>query len=229
MIAGHFATALLAKQKAPTGHIVFFLLISQLPDLLWFAFHFLGIEPTTPGNPMTATLQTIAVDMTYSHDLLPVMGWTLLSALLGFAIFKSWRVAVAAGALIVVHSICDAISGHAHFLFGPESQQLALGLYKSAPYVAIAIDALFTLVVVGIVVFTDAKAGIKRGRKAYGVWAAVFIGAILMLASSATQSMSTVLGVNALDVLANAFVPLTVVTYLCMLAALAWADRHTQL
>lgn len=50
MIAGHLATAYIAKQKAPTGHIAFYLVASQLLDLLWLLFHYLGLEPTEPDN-----------------------------------------------------------------------------------------------------------------------------------------------------------------------------------
>ena len=49
MIAGHFTTALIAKQKFPKGTLLYFLIISQLQDFLWFTFHYLGLEPTNPG------------------------------------------------------------------------------------------------------------------------------------------------------------------------------------
>ena len=35
MLAGHFTTALIAKQKFPKGTFVYFLIISQLQDFLW--------------------------------------------------------------------------------------------------------------------------------------------------------------------------------------------------
>ncbi len=48
MLAGHFTTALIAKQKFPKGTLLYFLIISQLQDFLWFLFHYLGLEPTNP-------------------------------------------------------------------------------------------------------------------------------------------------------------------------------------
>ncbi|MDG1393839.1 MAG: FISUMP domain-containing protein [Flavobacteriaceae bacterium] len=71
MIAGHFTTALIAKQKFPKGTLLYFLIISQLQDFLWFTFHYLGLEPTNPSDAFDATLNNMAVDMLYSHDLLP--------------------------------------------------------------------------------------------------------------------------------------------------------------
>jgi len=40
MIAGHYVTAMIAHQKFSKGTLLFFLVISQLQDLLWFAFHY---------------------------------------------------------------------------------------------------------------------------------------------------------------------------------------------
>ena len=46
MLAGHYATALVAYQKYPKGTLLYFLIASQLQDLLWFTFHYLGLERT---------------------------------------------------------------------------------------------------------------------------------------------------------------------------------------
>ena len=40
MLAGHFTTALIAKQKVPKGTFLYFLIISQLQDFLWFLNYF---------------------------------------------------------------------------------------------------------------------------------------------------------------------------------------------
>ena len=75
MLAGHFTTALIAKQKFPKGTLLYFLIISQLQDFLWFLFHYLGLEPTNPTDAFDATLSNMVVDMLYSHDLLPQLFW----------------------------------------------------------------------------------------------------------------------------------------------------------
>ena len=77
MLAGHFATALVAHQRAParrfhTALLGWYLVVSQLPDLLWLAFHHLGLEPTRPVDLFDVTLQSLSVDMIFSHDLLPI-------------------------------------------------------------------------------------------------------------------------------------------------------------
>ena len=60
MIAGHYATALIAHQKFPKGTLLFFLLASQFQDVLWFVFHYLGLEPTTPTDVFDATISTLS-------------------------------------------------------------------------------------------------------------------------------------------------------------------------
>jgi hypothetical protein len=47
MIAAHYATALIAHQKFPKGTLLFFLIISQFQDVLWFLLHYLGLELRT--------------------------------------------------------------------------------------------------------------------------------------------------------------------------------------
>ena len=226
MVAGHFATALLAKQRAPSGHIAFYLVISQLPDLLWFLFHFLGLEPTTPANPMNATLGTMRAEMTYSHDLLPTLGWLLVAVLAGRALFGSWRPGWAAGALVVVHAVCDALSGHPHYIFGPETAQVGLGLYRTAPFLALAVEAVFTLAVVGWVFRADAKAGVRRSRATLMVWLAVLGGGVAMLAPIAITTAAELTGLAPIEALSGALVPGLIMTYLTMLAALVWADTQ---
>ncbi|MGK0358553.1 MAG: hypothetical protein ACI9U2_000842 [Bradymonadia bacterium] len=226
VIAGHFATALVARQHAPRGSLLFFLVISQLPDLMWQVFHFLGLEPTAPANPMSASLQSMQVEMTYSHDLLPTLGWIALAIVAGRALFGTWRTGWMAGALIVAHAACDALSGHPHFLFGPDTHQIGLGLYKTAPYLALAIEAAFTLVVMIWVLRTDAKAGVRRSRATLVVWAAVLGGGIVALIPIADRSVAELLGIAPVDALAGMLIPGLVVQYLCMLGALLWADAR---
>ena len=63
MLAGHFTTALIAKQKFPKGTLLYFLIISQLQDFLWFTFHYLSLEPTNPTDAFDASLSNMVVDM----------------------------------------------------------------------------------------------------------------------------------------------------------------------
>ena len=83
MLVGHYSTALIAHQKFPKGTLLYFLIVSQLQDLLWFTFHYLGLEPTGPSDVFDTTLNNLAVDMLYSHDLLPQICWVLIIFLIG--------------------------------------------------------------------------------------------------------------------------------------------------
>jgi len=91
MLAGHFTTALIANQKFPKASLLYFLIISQLQDFLWFVFHYLGLEPTNPSDAFDASLINMSVDMIYSHDLLPLLVWLILGFTLGKLLFKSTK------------------------------------------------------------------------------------------------------------------------------------------
>ena len=146
MLAGHFTTALIAKQKFPKGTLLYFLMISQLQDFLWFLFHYLGIEPTNPTDAFDATLSNMAVDMLYSHDLLPQLFWLTIVFLLGKFLFKSTKIGFVSLALVSIHFVLDLFSGHMHHVFGADTMKAGLGLYASNPYLAIFIEALFSFV-----------------------------------------------------------------------------------
>ncbi|MFT5311037.1 MAG: hypothetical protein ACI8VL_001950, partial [Bacteroidia bacterium] len=83
MLVGHFSTALVANQKFPKGAILFFLIASQLQDLLWFTLHYVGLEKTGPSDVFDTTLTNMTVDMLYSHDLLPLTFWLVVIFIIG--------------------------------------------------------------------------------------------------------------------------------------------------
>ncbi|NCG22288.1 MAG: hypothetical protein GWP91_25000 [Rhodobacterales bacterium] len=226
MVGGHFATALIAKQQAPHGPLAFYLVISQLPDLLWHAFHFLGLEPTLPANPMMASLDNMQAEMTYSHDLLPTLGLVVLVVLAGRGLFGSWRPGWTGGILILAHMFCDAISGHTHHVFGPESPAIGLGLYATAPYLALAVEGVFTLGVMAWVFQADAKAAVRRSRATLMVWAVVFAGGLMSMVPSADLSLVEMTGIAPIEALSGTLMPGLIAMYLAMFAALLWADAR---
>ena len=87
MLAGHYATALVAYQKFPKGTLLYFLIASQLQDMLWFTFHYLGLETTTPIDVFDTSVSNMAVNMLYSHDLVPLLAWLLIIFLIGKFLF----------------------------------------------------------------------------------------------------------------------------------------------
>ncbi len=226
MIAGHFATAFVAKQKAPRGHIAFYLVASQLLDLLWLVFHYLGIEPTQPENFMHVSLDSLQVDMTYSHDVIPVLGWTALTILFGRLVFKSWRPGWAGGILVLVHALTDYVGAYSHHLFGPDTLNVTTGLYYIAPYLAVTIEAVFLIAVMTWVLKLEKIAGIRRSRATWMTWIAVFGGGTTLMYLSADLSLAELTGWNDVAWMSGTTVPVLAVLYLSMIGALIWADMQ---
>ena len=189
MLAGHFATAIAARQHAPGGSIAFYAVASQLPDLLWHAFHFVGLEPTPAANPMVISVDGGAPPMHYSHDLLPLVAWVGLTVLFGRLAFGAWRPGLVGGGLVLVHELTDLVSGYPHYLWGPDSLEVGWGLYLSAPYVAVAIELVFTVGVLAWVVATDRARSVRRSRATWASWVVVFGGGLAFMFGSADLSL----------------------------------------
>lgn len=223
MIAGHYATALIAHQKFPKGTLLFFLVVSQLQDLLWFVFHYLGLEPTRPADVFDATVQNLTVMMTYSHHLIPQLIWGGLVFLVGRIYFKSTTVGLVALALFAVHFVLDFFSGHAHHVFGAGTPQITLGYYASNVYLAIFIEVVFVIAALWFYFRQEAKAGVIRTRANKAVIIGVFVYALVFLLVIATTSVRDLLGVPEFDSGFNTSVPTLIMTYV----ALMWVLHRT--
>ncbi len=168
MIAGHYATALVPEQAPTAPKLLFFLTASQLPDLVWFALTFLGLEPVhTHAGP--AHLELIV-----THDLLPTLPWLAVAAIAGRAFFGEWRSGWIAAALVAVHNAADLLSGYPHFVAGPDTQPLGFGLYYSAPHGAVAIEAAFAAAVLTWVVNRERQHGLTRSGMTWAGRALIF-------------------------------------------------------
>ena len=220
MLAGHFSTALIAKQKFSKGTLLYFLIISQLQDFLWFVFHYLGIEPTNPSDAFDATLSNMAVDMVYSHDLLPLLIWLLIAFILGKILFKSTQIGLVSMALVSMHFVLDFFSGHMHHLFGAETMELGFGLYASNPYLAIIIEALFSVVALWYFFREESKKGIKRTKKNKISIMSVFAYGIIFMLLIATHSFRELFGIPEFDLGFNTNIPTLIFTYGAMLYCL---------
>ena len=220
MLAGHFSTALIAKQRFPKGTLLYFLIISQLQDFLWFVFHYLGIEPTNPSDAFDATLSNMAVDMVYSHDLLPLLIWLIVAFTLGEIIFKSTQIGLVSMALVSIHFVLDFFSGHMHHVFGAETMELGFGLYASDPYLAIVIEALFSIVALWYFFKEESKKGIKRTKKNKISIMSVFAYGIIFMLLIATKSFRELFGIPEFDLGFNTNMPTLIFTYGAMLYCL---------
>ncbi len=225
VLAGHFTTALIAKQRAPRGHMGYYLIASQLPDLLWLVFHYLGLERTSPDNMLAVSLDSLDVEMTYSHDLLPMLGWVVATAIVGRALF-GWRPGLAGGAIVAVHVLIDYVGGFPHHVFGPDTHAVGTGLYGSAPYLAVGIEVVFIAVTMWWVSREDKRAGIQRSSATLRAWAGVFLGGVGFMFMVADQSLAETFGIELPAALSGTAVPLLAFTYIAMIVALLWADRQ---
>lgn len=181
MIAGHYATALVAKQRIPEASIGLLLVASQLPDLAWFALTQLGLEPSHSHGP-----EPVAVEMMLTHDLVPLLPWIALAAVGGRALVGSWAGGVTAAILVVLHELCDLLVGYPHNILGPDTLELGLGLYYSAPTLGIVVEGIFAAALIAGVARGDARAGLRRSRSTWGARGLVFgggIGTMLFTAS----------------------------------------------
>ena len=198
MLAGHYETALIAKQKVPRGSLMYFLIMSQLPDLLWVVFHFLGIEPTKPTNILDVSLNQLKADMIYSHDLLPILVWSGIGYGIGRLLFKSQKVGAVGALLIALHAFIDYIGGYPHHIFGTDSLSVGTGLYYSYPYLAVTIELVFSILALYWFFLTEKKNNVARTKNSRNWIIGIFTFNILFLYSVASVPLGELL--NNIDI-----------------------------
>lgn len=222
MIAGHYAPALVANQGVSRSAIGYLLVASQLPDLLWLSMHALGLDPLPAGDGLA---NPVYVEMMISHDVLPTLAWIGVTVLAGRLLLGAWRPGWFGGALVLVHAIADGLSGYPHNVFGPHSAEVGIGLYNSAPRVAVAIEALFAAGFVAWAMRNDQVAGLRRATSTYVAWLAVFGGGIALTFLGAPALAES----NPTDGMEAPMVVGLLATYVAQIAVLAWAEgRPTQ-
>ena len=217
MLAGHYSTALVAYSKYPKGTLIYFLIASQLQDLLWFIFHYLGLEHTEPSDVFNATISNMAVDMLYSHDLIPQILWVLIIFLVGRFMFKNTKIGLIGAALLVGHFILDFFSGHPHHVFGAETADVGLGLYASNVFLAIGIEAIFCVAALWYFFREEAKNGVQRTAKNKASIIGLFVFGIVFMLSIATTSFRELLNIPAFNIGFNTSVPTLILTYVGMI------------
>lgn len=220
MLAGHFTTALLANQKFPKRSLFYFLILSQLQDVLWFTFHYLGLEATFPTDALDATLSNMAVDMLYSHDLIPQLFWLVIVFIIGKFLFKSTIIGIVSMVLIALHFVLDFFSGHLHHLFGADTMEAGLGLYATSPYLAILIEALFSTGALWYFFNEETKKGIVRTAKNKLAIMSIFGYGIIFMLLIAKRSFRTLFSIPEFDLGLNTNMPTLILTYGAMLYCL---------
>ena len=217
MLAGHYTTALIAHQKFPKGSLLYFLIASQLQDLLWLTFHYLGLERTGPSDVFDTTLSNMAVNMLYSHDLLPLIGWLLIVFLIGKVLFKETKIGLVGASLVLGHFVLDFFSGHPHHIFGLDTNNVGLGLYATNVYLAIGIEAIATIGMLWYFFSQETKNGIQRTSKNKASIIGLFVFGIVFMLSIATNSFRELFNIPEFDLGFNSSVPTLILTYLGMI------------
>jgi len=147
MVSGHIATTFVAKRYLPSAPWWLLLAAAYGLDILMFGLVILGIErmDTHAAHGPGPRMSEAVIDMTYSHDLLPVLGWTLLFGAVVWLGFRNRALVVACMLLFFGHWVCDFFSGYGHFVFGPDSAPLGTDLYHRNLMAAILTEVAFAV------------------------------------------------------------------------------------
>ncbi len=146
MITGHFTTALVPYAKDKSLPLFFLLVASQAPDFL------IPVDVWKSGDSNFRTLE-----MTYSHDLLPVLVLSLIVGAIAQLIFRNRKLTFWTIGLILFHELCDSISGFAHNIYGLASPRFGFDFYRNAPVTAYAIELIVSIACVGYFLYTRKK------------------------------------------------------------------------
>jgi len=158
--------------------------------------------------------------MLYSHDMLPQLFWLVVIFLIGKLIFKRTEIAMMGVALVAGHFILDLISGHPHHIFGAETQNVALGLYATNVYMAIAIEAVFSAIMLWYFFRQDARNGVHRTSKNKASIIGLFVFGIAFMLSIATTSFRELFHLPEFNFGFNSNVPTLILTYAAMIVYL---------
>jgi hypothetical protein len=158
--------------------------------------------------------------MLYSHDLLPLLFWLGIVFIIGKFLFKSTQIGLISMVLVSIHYVLDFFSGHIHHMFGADSMEIGLGLYASSPYLAIFIEALFSIGALWYFFSEETKKGIIRTTKNKLAIISVFAYGIIFMLLIATRSFREILSIPPFDLGFNTNMPTLIFTYGAMLYCL---------
>lgn len=134
MLVGHFAAGLVAKRAGPRVSLGTFVLAAMASDLLWCLFLLAGIERVELRPGITTPNSLRAVEIGYSHGLLPDLLWAALFAGVWFWRRRSARSATLLFAAVVSHWLLDFISHSPNMPLAPGVRRVfGLGLWNSIP------------------------------------------------------------------------------------------------
>ncbi len=161
MIIGHFAPALIPyhrlQHRVPIAWLLF---CSVVNDLLFPILTLLGVESVTPSSPWSASVQNLSIDTTYSHGPFFSLAYAVLLGVVTYLWFRDRRAARWCAGLVILHFLIDLVWGYDHFLWGPNSPLISLGLFNRAPILALSSELIITTAIVAW--YIRAEADLKR-------------------------------------------------------------------
>jgi len=166
MFIGHFGVGLASKKVNPRIKLGTLFLAAQLIDLIWPLFLILGIEHVRvdPGN--TAVTPFDFYYYPFTHSLLGVAFWAILTGLIFYLIRKSLKGSILLGVLVISHWVLDFIAHGPDLPLTPGSDTfLGLGLWNSFYGSLIVELAIFAMGMIFYLITTRAKD--KTGRYAF--------------------------------------------------------------
>jgi hypothetical protein len=175
MFIGHFAVGLAAKRAAPTVSLGTLFLSCQLADLVFPNLVLAGLERFSIVPGITVVTPLDFEWYPYSHSLLALIGWAVLSALVYRVIRRTppFIALVTIAALVLSHWVLDVVSHRPDMPIGlGDGQRLGLGLWNSRAATLIVELVMFAI---GSVIYTRTTKPIDRT----GTFA--FYGLILFL------------------------------------------------
>jgi hypothetical protein len=136
----HAATALVVKHRFPDAPFPLLLLSVQLMELLWVALNLLGIERVTTEPAVHSVADLHLAYMPWSHSAVTMLGAALLVWLLFRALGRP-RLGLALGIGVASHQLLDLLTHDHDLALAPGLRShLGLGLYGSAPMVALLLE-----------------------------------------------------------------------------------------
>jgi hypothetical protein len=163
MYLGHFAVGFAAKPIASKVSLGILLVATQVIDILYGIFQFVGV-----GQPGTAS--------PWDHGLVMSLVWSAIAFIIAFRYYQDIRSGIIIGVLVFSHWVLDFIAwDHALPIAFKDSPLVGLGLYNNVVMMLIGDFGLFAI---GIAIyFWKTRANDRTGR--WAPW--VLIAYILAL------------------------------------------------
>jgi membrane-bound metal-dependent hydrolase YbcI (DUF457 family) len=174
LFIGHFALALAAKKPAPKIRLGTTVMAAQWLDLLWPICLLLGIEQVRPAPGITRFTPLDFVSYPWTHSLAMALAWSILFAVIFFAIRRDARGALLVGALVTSHWVLDYFTHRPDLPLYPGGPKVGLGLWNS---IAGTVTIEVLMFVAGAAIYlTTTRAKDKIGSIALWVFLLLLLG-----------------------------------------------------